>query len=164
GRGVALESLAPERRWGYGPGTRPGRRVPWPERGGGVDAPGHRPGRLRLRRPVRAAVAVRGSRGSVRPGRAELRVRPVDLRHAPGGALGRRRVVDGQVRMVLAGEPPPGGLDRGLTGAARDTEDVMGIASAQGMKFIDRGIPTYHFAHDQPTPGPGGRAHRRTDR
>ena len=92
---------------------------------------GARP-RPRSRRPASCGGSPVASRAGRTPRRGtalvpELRVRRVDLGHAPG----RRPPfggIRGQVGVVLPGEPPPGGLDRRGARPGSDAENSMGIA------------------------------------
>ena len=128
---------------GAGAGARPpaDRRRCAAGTSGHVDPAGHRPRRRRRRRPAarRATRLERScprrsvSRRRARPARPVRRPRQrriglVDLGHQAGRDARRRGVVAGQVRMVLPGEPPPGGLDLGRLAPRLDAEDVMGIA------------------------------------
>ncbi len=116
----------------------------------GVQAPGHGSSRSRWRRPGwtgrrrrgpgSGRGTGRGGTGSAhagsRPGgRSALRglagsrergIGGVDLGHPARRAAGRLGVVADQVRVVLAGERSPGGLDGAGGGAGLDTEHDVG--------------------------------------
>jgi hypothetical protein len=121
-----------------------GRRVARPERAGRIDPTGHgtrRPGAWRAaasvaRRPrVGAGTRSRGRRPTGRPpdplaslvGDSERLVRVVDLGHPARRRSRGGRIVAGQVRVVLACEAAPGGLDGGQARSRLDAEDVVGI-------------------------------------
>ena len=107
---------------------RPGGRsglVAWPVRRRGVDPAGDGPRRSRPGGPPRRERRAEVGAGSASPALAvrrsagQRRVGLVDLGHLPRRDARSRRVVAGQVRVMLPGEPPPGRLD--LRGGAAPT-------------------------------------------
>ena len=128
---LAVQALCPEWRLARQAGRPAGRRIARPERLRRVQAPRDRPCRAGAWRPGRPALGRRVRAipaGGPRGPHPKLLVGAVDLRHSPGRGTGRGRVAPRDVRMVLAGEPPPGRLDRGLGGASRDAEHIVGFA------------------------------------